>query len=136
MIQRKQAGLRGPCRGLETSRRSVSASGDEAAAAAARRRPALRSGGCMETHAGPRPFLLLLISIFISITACAHWKPVTATHSFPVLQVFPPEENSRSTESRFCSSSEVQMSRFTSKPHAGLCLCVLTLMGPESEPLT
>lgn len=58
MVERNQAGLRRPRRGLETSRRSVSVSGDEAdaaAAAAARRRPALRSGGCMETHTGPPP---------------------------------------------------------------------------------
>ncbi|XP_051276156.1 lysine-specific demethylase 6B-like [Dicentrarchus labrax] len=47
VVGREQAGLRRPCRGLETSRRSVSVSGDEAAAA--RRRPALSSGGCMET---------------------------------------------------------------------------------------
>lgn len=77
VIQRKQAGLRRPCRGLETSRRSVSVSGDEAAAAAARRRPALRSGGCTETRVLPLILIIIIFIFFRSITTCTFWEPAS-----------------------------------------------------------
>lgn len=86
VTQRKQAGSRGPCRGLEKSRRSVSVMKLLRGMA-----PPCAPEAAWRHTQSPAPLLLLLLTIifiFISITACAHWEPLTATKRFPVLEVF------------------------------------------------